>query len=262
MDKQKIESQSPCLDVERVSVNFSSAAILRNISFSIAKMETVAIIGASGSGKTTLLRSLALFARPHLGSLRLDGQVYWKDGEALFESWEVRRRISLVAQDYPLLPNLTGLRNITLVLQEVRRMSPSDATDWAISLAGDFGLSLALLERFPESYSGGQAQRVALIRALAVRPKILLLDEVTSALDPESVNSVVNAIRMIQDDPEYGKVSILLATHLMSFAQEFSDRTLFISQGSILESGESRSLFSSPKSRELTRFLKSTRVPY
>ena len=250
------------LGCDGLAYRASGTQILTDIDLSLDKASTLAVIGPSGSGKTSLLRCLALFNPPTGGTLRLDGQPYVIDGKPVYQPWELRRQVMLVSQSYALIPNITGWDNITIGIKAVLGKSPAEATDRARYLASEFGLEDSLLGRYPHSFSGGQAQRVALVRALALRPKVLLLDEVTSALDPETVGSVVEAVRKIRQEGEYDDMAIILVTHLMQFAREFADRIAFICDGKILKQAPSRTFFSDVDNEQITRFLANVRLPY
>lgn len=249
------------LTVADLSYSVGNIRILHGIRFSLAAGSTLAVIGPSGSGKTTLLRCLALFNRANSGTISLDGQQYLDGGSAVYEPWEVRRNVSLVSQSYSLLPNLTGLENITLGLRSVLKLEKGAAEARARELAGEFGLPDTLLARYPDTFSGGQAQRLALVRALALKPKVLLLDEITSALDPETVRNLVEAVTRIRRESEYDDLSIVMVTHLMQFAREFSDEIAFMNEGTILHQAPSDQFFTRIEKEEVSNFLKSVQLP-
>lgn len=234
--------------------------VLSGVSFGVGHGETIAIIGRSGTGKSTLLRCLSVNETPDSGDAFLDSQQYLRRGISLFQEWEIRRQIMLVYQDYALFPNMTAHANITLGLRRSLRLPSPDAA----SLARDIAAQLRIedcLAKYPSELSGGQAQRLALARALVLRPKVLLLDEITAALDPETTRDVVSAIRSIRLLPDCGDLSIVLVTHLLAFATGFADRILFLHNGVVHEEGPATSFVREAQKPETRAFLAAALSP-
>ena len=227
------------IDVRGVTKAFGELEVLRGVDLGVAEHEAVALIGASGSGKSTLLRCGALLEEIDDGDIFLDGEVIT---DPSVEPVAVRRRLGLVFQAYNLFPHLTALQNI--VLGEVRGhgVPRAEADQRARELLARFGLG-GREDDYYDSLSGGQQQRVAIVRALAGRPRALLLDEVTSALDPELVGEVLSLVRELAD----GGMTMVVATHEMAFAREVANRVCFLDAGRILESGPPAEIFSAPK---------------
>ncbi|MQP68540.1 ATP-binding cassette domain-containing protein [Niveispirillum sp. SYP-B3756] len=212
---------------------FDGTDVLRGVSGSVKPGETLALMGRSGSGKSTLLRCLALLEPTSGGSAWLDGEQYLDDGEVIVDPVTIRRRISLVFQHLNLFPTMSVLQNC--ILGPVRALGIEKSK--ARAQAGDMleALSLApLMDRYPATLSGGEAQRVAIARALLMRPAVLLLDEVTSALDPESVYSVLETIQSAREIAG-NRLSIILVTHLLRFAESFATHIGFLDQGVIVD---------------------------
>jgi ABC-type polar amino acid transport system ATPase subunit len=216
--------------------------VLNDLSLSVAPGETMAIIGRSGSGKSTLLRCLSLLQNPQSGNAFLDGSQYLESGQPLLPPWQIRKQIIMVFQNYNLFPNMTAMRNITLALEKVAGIAPTEAEKRARTVATKLGIG-EVLDRYPDSLSGGQAQRLALARAMVLEPKVLLLDEITSGLDPETIINVVEAIAELRSADLSGSLSIVLVTHLMHFAADFADRIGFIHEGKIHEELPAKSFF-------------------
>jgi polar amino acid transport system ATP-binding protein len=208
--------------------------VLAGASLSVDAGEVLAIMGRSGSGKSTLLRVLALLERADVGDAWLDGAKYLTAGDPVGDPVRMRRQIAMVFQNYNLVPHMTVLRNCTLgpvrALQEAAR----DAEGRAMELLHALGLA-KLAHRYPGALSGGEAQRVAVARALLMRPRVLLLDEVTAALDPESVYAVLNTIRKARDVAGQEGLAIILVTHLLPFAEQFANRIAFLDGGKLVE---------------------------
>jgi len=222
------------LQAEKLSLTFGSHRVLNGVNVSVERGKTLAILGRSGCGKSSLLRALSTLDPIQDGNAYLDGQQYLNDGALLFEPWEIRQNIAMVFQEFNLFPNLTVLRNITLALEKTKHMPTEEANGLAVQIAKNLHID-DLLKRYPNTISGGQAQRVALARAMVLRPKVLLLDEITSALDPETILNVVAAIRELRESDTNHELSIILVTHLMKFAAEFADRIAFMHEGVFLE---------------------------
>ena len=235
------------LRFDAVSKAFGENKVLREISIDIAAGEVVTFIGASGSGKSTLLRCVNLLETIDAGSITLDNEVITKVG---VDPNPVRRRVGMVFQSYNLFPHMSVARNVTLALTEVLGIESSEAMDRARTLLDRFGLA-DKIDRYPDQLSGGQQQRVAIARAMALNPEVLLLDEITSALDPELVGEVLDVVRELKGSG----ITMLFATHEMSFAEEISDRVCYLDSGLIAEMGSPNQIFSSPKNERTQQFL-------
>jgi polar amino acid transport system ATP-binding protein len=221
--------------------------VLRNINLAVEPHEVISLIGASGSGKSTLLRCVNLLEEINAGSIRLNGEPI---AASLPNANRVRQRIGLVFQSFNLFPHMTVLDNITLAPRKVLGAKRAAAAGEARALLERFGLADKAGE-YPDRLSGGQQQRVAIVRALALKPDLLLLDEVTSALDPEMVGEVLDIIRELKGIG----MTMLLATHQMAFARQISDRVAFLDAGSIVEIGPPDRLFRSPEQPRTRQFL-------
>jgi len=235
------------LRVQSVHKAFGENAVLRGVSLDVDDHEVVTLIGASGSGKSTLLRCVDLLETIDSGSILLDGtDISWPG----FNANEVRRKVGIVFQSFNLFPHLTVLENITLAPRKVLGHPRKQAEEEGSSLLQRFGLADRAAE-YPDRLSGGQQQRVAIVRALAMQPKIMLFDEITSALDPELVGEVLDVIRELKD----AGLTMILATHEMSFAREIATRVAFLDQGVVAELGEPDQLFGNPQEARTQQFL-------
>jgi len=221
--------------------------VLRGIDLSVATHEVICLIGASGSGKSTLLRCVNLLETVDRGRILLWGHDVTSPD---IDENAVRRHIGIVFQAFNLFPHMTVLRNITLGPTRVLGLPREEAEDAARALLSRFGL-LEKQDDYPDRLSGGQQQRVAIVRALAMRPGIMLLDEVTSALDPELVAEVLGVIRELAASG----MTMVLATHEMGFAQEIADRVCFLDDGVILEQGSPQQVFTAPVQARTQQFL-------
>jgi polar amino acid transport system ATP-binding protein len=229
---------SAALTLERVHKSFGRLAVQHGV---------VCLIGASGSGKSTLLRCVNLLEPIDAGSISLAGQEITARG---VDVNQVRRQIGIVFQAFNLFPHMTVLRNVTLSPRKALGKPRREAEEEAEELLRRFGLA-DKRDEYPDRLSGGQQQRVAIVRALAMRPRLMLLDEVTSALDPELVGEVLNVIRELAA----AGMTMLIATHEMSFAREIADRVCFLDGGVILEQGDPEEIFSSPNEPRTQQFL-------
>jgi len=236
------------LVLEGIRKSFGPDEVLKGIDLSVAPHEVVCLIGASGSGKSTLLRCTNLVEPIDAGRVVVEGDEITAAG---VNADRVRRRIGIVYQSLNLFPHMTVLRNITLAPREALKMDRKTAEDHAVSLLDRFGLADRKGE-YPDRLSGGQQQRVAIVRALAMRPSLMLLDEVTSALDPELVAEVLSVIRELAHEG----MTMLIATHEMGFARDIADRVCFLEEGRILEQGPPGKIFSSPENPRTARFLR------
>ena len=235
------------LKLENVHKSFGEHEVLRGIDLDVAEHEVVCLIGASGSGKSTLLRCVNLLEPLDAGRIWLGDEEITRRG---VDVNAVRRRIGIVFQAFNLFPHMTVLRNVTLSPRDVLKLSRAEAEGRALELLRRFGLE-SRRDEYPDRLSGGQQQRVAIVRALAMRPELMLLDEVTSALDPELVAEVLNVIRELAE----GGMTMVIATHEMSFARDIANRVCFLEDGLILEEGSPNEIFSSPKEPRTQQFL-------
>jgi polar amino acid transport system ATP-binding protein len=239
-------SAAPVLRIASLHKSFH-VEVLKGISLTLQPSEVVCLIGASGSGKSTLLRCVNLLEPINAGRIEFLGEEITAprvDVDA------VRRRIGIVFQAYNLFPHMSVLRNITLGLTKVLKKPQAEADEEAVDLLDRFGLAEKQND-YPDRLSGGQQQRVAIVRALAMRPELMLLDEVTSALDPELVAEVLNVIRGLAESG----MTMLIATHEMSFARDIANRVCFLDDGVILEEGPPLEIFSSPQNPRTQQFL-------
>jgi polar amino acid transport system ATP-binding protein len=235
------------LAVEGLRKSFGRVEVLRGIELALEPHEVVCLIGASGSGKSTLLRCVNLLEPIDAGRIELGGEEITARG---VDVNRVRRRIGIVFQAFNLFPHMTVLRNVTLGLTKALGRPRAEAEREAVALLGRFGLA-DRRDDYPDALSGGQQQRVAIVRALAMQPELLLLDEVTSALDPELVAEVLNVIRELAA----GGMTMLIATHEMGFARDIADRVCFLDGGTILEEGPPETIFSAPSEPRTQQFL-------
>jgi polar amino acid transport system ATP-binding protein len=241
-------SPEPVLAVRGVTKSFGGLEVLRGVDLDVAEHQAVALIGASGSGKSTLLRCIDLLVEIDDGDIFLDGEVIT---DPAVDPVVVRRRLGLVFQAYNLFPHLTAIENIVLGDRHAHGAPRGEAEERARRLLARFGLAGREHEH-PDDLSGGQQQRVAIARAFAGRPRALLLDEVTSALDPELVGEVLEAVRDLKAEG----VTMLIATHEMSFAREVADLVGYLHDGRILELGPPERVLSNPERPETKRFLR------
>jgi polar amino acid transport system ATP-binding protein len=240
--------EGEAIRVEGLRKSFGANEVLKGIDLTVATHEVICLIGASGSGKSTLLRCLNLLERIDAGSIFLWGRPV--TGEGVNENL-VRRYIGIVFQSFNLFPHMNVLRNITLAPVKVLGTPPAQAQEEARALLSRFGLLDKQLD-YPDRLSGGQQQRAAIVRALAMKPQIMLLDEVTSALDPELVAEVLEVIRELAA----GGMTMLIATHEMSFARDIANRVCFLEEGRIIEDAPPAELFSHPRDERTQRFLR------
>jgi polar amino acid transport system ATP-binding protein len=234
--------------IEGLHKSFGTNEVLKGIDLSVATHEVVCLIGASGSGKSTLLRCVNLLEPINSGRISLWGQeVTGPDIDPNL----VRRHVGIVFQSFNLFPHMTVLQNVTLAPVKVRRVPAAKADEEARALLDRFGLADKEAD-FPDRLSGGQQQRVAIVRALAMKPQIMLLDEVTSALDPELVAEVLDVIRELAGTG----MTMIIATHEMGFAKDIARRVCFLEEGRIIEDAPPDELFTSPKDERTRRFLR------
>jgi polar amino acid transport system ATP-binding protein len=238
----------PVLEFRGVTKAFGEREVLHGIDLAIAEHEAVAIIGASGSGKSTILRCADLLEEIDDGDIFLDGEVIT---DPSVDEVAVRRKLGLVFQAYNLFPHLTVLQNVVLGSWRGHGVPKSEAEEAARAQLARLGLGGREDDR-PDRLSGGQQQRVALARAFAARPRAMLLDEVTSALDPELVGEVLATVRTLRDEG----VTMLIATHEMSFAREVADRVGFLHEGRLVEIGPPQQVLGAPQQPETQKFLR------
>jgi polar amino acid transport system ATP-binding protein len=238
---------SEAIRFDGVRKSFGKLEVLRGIDVAVDEHEVICVIGASGSGKSTMLRCVNLLEPIDAGRIVVDGVDITAPG---VDMNAIRRRIGIVFQSFNLFPHMTVMRNVTLAPMKVLKLSASDAADRAHQLLDRFGLA-DKADEFPDRLSGGQQQRVAIVRALAMQPDIMLLDEVTSALDPELVAEVLDVIRELAA----GGMTMLIATHEMGFARDIASRVWFLDEGVILEDGPPAQIFSAPRQERTKQFL-------
>lgn len=236
------------IDISGVWKAFDDHSVLRGLDLSVDRHEAVVLIGASGSGKSTLLRCVNGLENVDAGHITLDGNL---DVTGFKTDMDVvRRRIGIVFQSYNLFPHMTVLDNVTLSPRKVLKRSAAECRDQAMTLLQRFGLA-AKASDYPDRLSGGQAQRVAIVRALAMEPELMLFDEITSALDPLLVGEVLDTVRELKE----GGLTLIMATHEMGFAREVADRVCFLDAGVVLEQGTPAAVFGSPQEEKTKEFL-------
>ena len=239
---------APVIEVRGVTKSFGEREVLKGIDLEIDEHEAVALIGASGSGKSTLLRCIDLLTEIDDGDVLLDGEVVT---DPSVDPVAVRRKLGFVFQSFNLFPHLKVIDNVTLGITRAHGVGRGEAVQQATELLARFGLE-GREEESPTNLSGGQQQRVALARAFATRPRAMLLDEVTSALDPELVGEVLAAVRDLKEEG----VTMLIATHEMGFAREVADRVGFLHEGRLLEVGPPEQVLEEPREEQTRRFLR------
>jgi ABC-type polar amino acid transport system ATPase subunit len=238
----------PLLAARGVWKSFDDHPVLRGLDLQVDLHQAVVLIGASGSGKSTLLRCINGLESVDAGTILLDGDVEVTDPNVDLD--RIRRRVGIVFQSYNLFPHMTVLDNVTLAPRKVVGTPAQQARDEAMTLLAQFGLGAKAAE-YPDRLSGGQAQRVAIVRALAMQPELMLFDEITSALDPLLVGEVLDAVR----DLKSGGLTIVMATHEMGFAREVADRVCFLKEGIVLEQGPPEQIFNAPQHEQTREFL-------
>jgi polar amino acid transport system ATP-binding protein len=242
-----IDWTKPRLKVVNLKKNYDTKVVLDGVDLEVFPGQIVAVIGSSGSGKSTVLRCVNLLEEI------LDGQIFLEGveiSEPDVDQDKVREQIGLVFQSFNLFGHLSILENITLALIHVKKMPKEEAKKKALTWLERIGLA-DKADSYPDKLSGGQQQRTAIVRAIAMEPKVLLLDEVTSALDPELVGEVLSLIK----DLKASGTTILMATHELSFAREVADWVIFLEKGKILEQGEAKDFFDNPKEPRTKEFL-------
>ena len=235
------------IKVEGLEKSFDKVEVLKGIDIEIKKGEVIVIIGPSGCGKSTFLRTLNLLEYPTKGS------IYFEDTEITSPKTNInlhRQKIGMVFQQFNLFPHMTVLKNMTIAPMKLLKLSKTEAEERAMKLLERVGLA-DRANSYPSQLSGGQKQRVAIVRALCMKPEVMLFDEPTSALDPEMVGEVLEVMKSLANDG----MTMAVVTHEMGFAKEVADRVLFIDQGIIMEEGTPEEVFSNPKSPRLKDFL-------
>ncbi|HET7443470.1 MAG TPA: amino acid ABC transporter ATP-binding protein [Solirubrobacterales bacterium] len=243
-----VASGTPVVEVRGVTKSFGERQVLRGIDLAVTEHRAVALIGASGSGKSTLLRCIDLLEEIDDGDVFLDGEVIT---DPTVKPVAVRRKLGVVFQAYNLFPHMTALQNVVLGEMRAHGVARAEAEERGRALLARFGLEGREDDR-PDNLSGGQQQRVAIARAFAGKPRALLLDEVTSALDPELVGEVLAAVRDLKAEG----MTMVIATHEMSFAREVADEVAFLHDGQIIESGPPQKVLEAPEREETKRFLR------
>ena len=240
-------AQATALLAEGLRKSFGELEVLRGIDLAVAEHEVVCVIGASGSGKSTLLRCINLLEPIDAGRIVVAGEEITAEG---VDVDRIRRHIGIVFQNFNLFPHMSVLDNVTLAPRRVLRLPRAEAEERADALLARFGLA-DKRDDYPDRLSGGQQQRVAIVRALALDPALLLLDEVTSALDPELIGEVLNVIRELAAEG----MTMVIATHEMGFARDIADRVVFLDEGLVLEEGPPERIFREPTEARTREFL-------
>jgi polar amino acid transport system ATP-binding protein len=237
----------PKLEIHNLSKSFDDKVVLRDVDLSVNSHEVVCLIGSSGSGKSTLLKCINLLVDIDEGEILLDGESITASS---VNPNDVRQRMGIVFQAFNLFPHMTVLENITLSPVKVHGVGRQEAVARARHLLDQFGLA-DKIDEYPDRLSGGEQQRVAVIRSLAIQPELMLFDEVTSALDPELVAEVLGVIRGLKDEG----MTMIVATHEMGFARDVADQVCFLDAGVILEKGAPKKIFSDPDQPRTRQFL-------
>ena len=240
------------LDIELLNVHYGQAHVLRDVKLSVASGSVVSLIGPSGSGKSTLLRTIVGLSKPSAGVVSLDGRLI--DSRSAKSLREARSHMAMVFQQYNLFQNMTVLENVTAAPIKVQRRKAHESIADAKEILTRVGLA-DKFDKYPDQLSGGQQQRVAIARGLALKPRLLLLDEVTAALDPELVHEVLTAIEQIAANG----MTILLVSHEMSFVRNVSDIVVMMDQGAVIEIGTPEVIFDQPKSERTQSFISKIR---
>ncbi|NMM54528.1 ectoine/hydroxyectoine ABC transporter ATP-binding protein EhuA [Paenibacillus aquistagni] len=250
----------PIVQYQGVTKTFGDLEVIKGIDLALYPGEKMALIGPSGSGKTTLGRMLMTLEEPTTGTILIDGEPLWQmktsSGKLVRANEKhlrrMRQKIGMVFQHFNLFPHLSVLRNVTLAPMSVLGLSKEEVYQRAVEMLTKVGLQ-DKLDEYPSRLSGGQKQRVAIARALVMQPKVMVFDEVTSALDPELVGEVLEVIKEIAIDSD---MAMMLITHEMDFARDIADRVIFGAEGRIVEQGSPEAIFEQPESERLQSFLK------
>lgn len=251
-------TKKPLVTYENIKKNYGDVEVLRGVDLSISPGEKVALIGPSGSGKTTIIRMLMTLEKPSAGFIKVEGDYLWHKevNGGLVPADEkhlrkMRSNIGMVFQHFNLFPHMTILRNVTEGPIHVLGLSKEEAIQRAVDMLQKVGLG-DKLDAYPSQLSGGQKQRVAIARAVVMQPRVMLFDEVTSALDPELVGEVLQVIKDLAKETD---MAMILVTHEMDFARDVADRVVFLHNGQIEEEGKPKDIFENPKSERLRTFL-------
>ena len=236
------------IDIEHLTKKFGDNVIISDLSLSVSQGEVVVLIGPSGCGKSTLLRCINGLEPVQGGSVKLHGEPVEHGKSSLYN---IRQKIGMVFQSYDLFPHMTVMKNVTLAPLKVQGRNKDEVTKQAMELLGRVGLA-DKADAYPSELSGGQKQRVAIVRSLIMNPDIMLLDEITAALDPEMVHEVLNVVL----DLAKGGTTMMIVTHEMAFAEAVADRVIFLDGGVIVEEDAPEVFFHSPKTERAQRFLK------
>lgn len=238
----------PQLEIVDLKANYGAQTVLERINLSVEKGEIVSLIGASGSGKSTMLRVLMGLLPPLAGEVRINGQAidYQNRGQVS----RIRSQMAIVFQQYNLFQNMTVLDNVTVAPIKVKGWPRKQVEDYAVALLEKVGMG-AKFQAYPDELSGGQQQRVAIARALALKPEILLLDEVTAALDPELVTEVLDTVRVLAAEG----MTMFIVSHEMSFVREVSTKVVFMDGGHVIEVGDPRQIFDQPRQARTREFV-------
>ncbi len=252
-------TDTPIVSIRGLCKSFGSTVVLKDFDVDIQPGEKLSIIGPSGSGKSTLLRILMTLEKPDAGDIEVDGDPLWqmrRNGTLVPANTahlrEMRSKIGMVFQHFNLFPHMTALQNVSIAPIHVAKLGKQAANDRAKKLLDQVGLG-DKADAYPAQLSGGQKQRVGIARALALQPKVILFDEVTSALDPELVGEVLNVLRLLAHETD---MTMLLVTHEMRFAREISDRVAFMDGGRIVELDDPDKLFTAPNEPRTKEFLR------
>jgi polar amino acid transport system ATP-binding protein len=235
------------LEIDDVHKSYGANEVLKGVSLDVERHEVVCLIGASGSGKSTLLRCVNALEEISSGSIRIESDTVSGTGVDLNK---LRRDVGIVFQSYNLFPHMSVLENITLAPTRIDGLPKAEARERGMALLESVGMA-EKANAYPDMLSGGQQQRVAIVRALAMQPRVMLLDEITAALDPELVGDVLQIVRELAREG----LTMLLATHEMGFAKEVASQVCFLDQGSICERGTAKDIFENPKEERTQQFL-------
>ena len=235
------------LEIDDVHKSYGHNEVLKGVSLNVERHEVVCLIGASGSGKSTLLRCVNALEEIDSGAIRIEGDTVSGTGVDLNV---LRRDVGIVFQSYNLFPHMSVLENVTLAPRRIDGLPSKEARERAMTLLDSVGMA-EKAESYPDMLSGGQQQRVAIVRALAMQPRVMLLDEITAALDPELVGDVLQIVRELA----HAGLTMLLATHEMGFAKEVASQVCFLDNGSILERGSAQDIFENPQEPRTQQFL-------
>jgi len=239
----------PLVDIDKVRKCFGALEVLKSVSMEVERGDVVAIIGKSGSGKSTLLRCINGLETYDDGAITVDG-IDVGEARRKKKLRDLRRNVGMVFQQFNLFPHLTAAENVMLAPKVVNKVTPGEAKVLAAESLAKVGLS-EKADSYPSQLSGGQQQRVAIARALAMRPNVLLCDEITSALDPELVNEVLRVIERLAKDG----MTLILVTHEMRFARDVGTKLVFMHMGKVHEEGPPKELFAKPRTAELQQFI-------